>query len=219
MNRIVEYAQFPYRAPIVLVFASVWVRSLVSKKIETRNVAIVAGTYILLSILVISNKTVLYTTSVLPMLCILAAVNTDELLRVPRVIGERIRLIFHSGYLRRIARYRIIRSPLPEPKLAGDAKLLWRNRNCSYTETIKQLQTVIPPDARVWGSITFWFGFQHQPLPRNTPISGRSIHSNQRARSQGTRNMGKGFLEIRAGRCERGHRKTGTLVAEFPENR
>ena len=178
--------------------------------------AIVAGTYILLSILVISNKTVLYTTSVLPMLCILAAVNTDELLRVPRVIGERIRRIFHSGYFRESLGIGLF-VLLSLNQLAGDAKLLWRNRNCSYTETIKQLQTVIPPDARVWGSITFWFGFQHQPLRtqythlREVDTFKPRVHDHG-----GRRNMGKGFLEIRAGRCGRGHRKTGDARCRVP---
>ena len=217
-NRIVEYAQFPYRAPIVLVFASVWVRSLVSKKIETRNVAIVVGMYILLSILVISNKTVLYTTSVLPMLCILAAVNTDELLGAPHAFGERIRRIFHSGYFRESLGIGLF-VLLSLNQLAGDARLLWHNRNCSYTETIKQLQTVIPPDARVWGSITFWFGFQHQPLrTQYTHLREVDTFKPEYMITGDTEIWGKDFWKSVRDDADAVIKERGTLVAEFPEN-
>ena len=217
-NRIVEYAQFPYRAPIVLVFASVWVRSLVSKKIETRNVAIVVGMYILLSILVISNKTVLYTSSVLPMLCVLAAVNTDELLGAPQEFGERIRRIFHSGYFRESLGVGLF-VLLSLNQLAGDTRLLWRNRNCSYTETIKQLQTVIPPDARVWGSITFWFGFQHQPLrTQYTHLREVDTFKPEYMITGDAEIWGKDFWKSVRDDADAVIEKRGTLVAEFPEN-
>ena len=161
-NRILEYAQFPYRLPIVLIFASAWLWSIFSKVTATRNLAIVVGVHAILSFLIISNKTVLYTTSILPLLCILTAVGIDELMGESRSMIARLKNIFRLPYWRESIAVGLF-IILSLNQIAGDARLLWRNRNCSYTDTIHRLQSVIPAHARVWGSLTFWFGFQRQP--------------------------------------------------------
>jgi hypothetical protein len=144
-NRIVEYAQFPYRVPIVLILAFAWLLSIFSKIREARNLAIVVGIHAILSFLIISNKTVLYSTSLLPLLCVLAAVGIFRLIYWRESIAVGLFVVLSLN------------------QIAGDMNLLWRNRNCSYTETVHRLQSVIPVHARVWGSLTFWFGFHQQP--------------------------------------------------------
>lgn len=161
-NRIVEYTQFPYRVPIVFILAFAWLFSMFSKIREARNLAIVAGIHAILSLLIISNKTVLYSTSILPLLCILAAVGIDELLGESRSMAERIRNIFRLPYWRESIAVGLF-VVLSLNQIAGDMSLLWRNRNCSYTQTVHRLQSVIPVNARVWGPLTFWFGFPQQP--------------------------------------------------------
>ena len=161
-RRIVEYSQFPYRIPIVFILAFAWLYSLFSKINEARNIAIVITIHAILSILIISNKTVLYSTSILPLLCILAAVSIDKLLGESRSIAGRLKNIFRLPYWRESIAVGLF-VLLSVNQLAGDVSLLWRNRNCSYTETIQRLQAVIPANARVWGSLTFWFGFHQQP--------------------------------------------------------
>jgi hypothetical protein len=161
-KRIVEYAQFPYRVPIVFILAFAWLFSMYSKKREARNVAIVVGIHAILSFLIISNKTVLYSTSILPLLCILAAVGIDELLGESRSMAARLKNIFRLPCWRESIAVGLF-VVLSLNQSAGDVSLLWRNRNCSYTETVRRLQSVIPADARVWGSLTFWFGFHQQP--------------------------------------------------------
>ena len=161
-NRIVEYAQFPYRVPILLILAFAWLFSMFSKSREARNVAIVVAIHAILSFLIISNKTVLYSTSILPLLCILAAVGIDELLGESRSMTERFKNIFRLPYWRESIAVGLF-VLLSLNQTAGDLSLLWRNRNCSYTETVHRLQSVIPAHARVWGSLTFWFGFHQQP--------------------------------------------------------
>ncbi|MGC8898771.1 MAG: ArnT family glycosyltransferase [Bacteroidota bacterium] len=46
---------------------------------------------------------------------------------------------------------------------AGDVALIYRNRNCDYEQTLAALRAAIPFNARVWGSMTFWFAFYNQP--------------------------------------------------------
>ena len=217
-NRILEYTQFPFRASIVFVFAGVWFRSVMSAKKETRYLAIAVATHILLSFLIISNKTVLYTTSVLPMLCTLAAVTVDDLMGAPKAFVERLKGMLHSRHLRESLGLGLF-VILSLNQCAGDTRLLWRNRNCSYNETIGQLQSVIPGDAKVWGSITFWFGFQHQPLRTQYTYLREVDNFKPDYMITGDAEIwGKDFWKPVRDQADALARERGTLVAEFPEN-
>ena len=162
-SRIVDYAQFPFRVPSIVIFAFFGITSIGSKKKEVRYVAIAVCVQAFLSFLLITNKTIYYSTSVLPLLCILTAYGIDTLLREPQKAAVRIKRIFSSAFWRESAGV-VIFLVLSLNQLAGDVSLMWRHRNCSYEDTIHRLQAVIPSNARVWGSMTFWFGFYEQPF-------------------------------------------------------
>ncbi len=217
-NRFLEYTQFPFRLPIVLLFAGVWIRSAFFAKRESRYLAIAVGTHVLLSFLIISNKTVLYTTSVLPMLCILAAAAADDSMGAPKVLTERLKNVFRSRYVRESLGAGLV-VLLSLNQMAGDARLLWRNRNCSYSETINELQSAIPPGARVWGSITFWFGFQHQPLrTQYTHLREVNTFKPEYMITGDAEIWGKEFWKPVRDQAEAIAGERGTLVAEFPES-
>jgi len=217
-NRILEYTQFPFRVPIVVAFVGVWLRSVMSKKRETLYIGIAVETHILLSLLMISNKTVLYTTSVLPMLCILAAVTVDDMIGAPKVIAARLKDMLSSRHMRQSLGVGLF-IILSLNQCAGDSQLLWRNRNCSYDKTIGQLQTAIPRDAKVWGSITFWFGFQHQPLrTQYTQLREVSTFKPDYMITGDAEIWGKDFWKPVRDRADSLARERGSLVAELPEN-
>ena len=48
-------------------------------------------------------------------------------------------------------------------QFGGDAWAVWGSRNCSYPQFINQVRNLVPPGARVWGTMTFWFGFYDHP--------------------------------------------------------
>jgi len=135
----------------------------VSKKKETRYVAIAICVHAFLSFLLITNKTIYYSTSVLPLLCILTASGIDELLQGSQKTMVRLRKVLVRPFWRESAAGFLL-FLLSLNQIAGDASLVWRHRNCSYEDTIHRLHAVIPPTARVWGSMTFWFGFYGQPF-------------------------------------------------------
>ena len=162
-DRIVDYAQFPFRVPSILIFAYFWITSIVSKKKETRYIAIAISVHAFLSFLLITNKTIYYSTSVLPLLCILTASGIDELLGQSQKVMARLERILSFPFWRESAGVAVF-FILSLNQIAGDANLLWRHRDCSYVDTINRLHAVIPSNARVWGSMTFWYGFYGQPF-------------------------------------------------------
>jgi len=214
-KRIVEYAQFPNRAPIILILLTSWIFSFLSKKEEARYVAIMVVVHASLSFLLIWNKTILYSTSILPLLCILTAYTIDSLLGSSQTVMVRMRKIFSWQYWRETTAAGLF-IILSLNQLGGDARLVWRNRDCSYSKTIQQLQSVIPKDARVWGSMTFWFGFYQQPY-RSQYTYFRELDSfkPQYMITGDPEVWGKDFwLPVRE-KAEETVRSRGTLVAEF----
>ena len=206
------------QVPIVVIFASAWAYSLLSKGREGRNTAIVIGAQALFSFLLIPSKTIFYSTSILPPLCILTAVAADDLLGEPQVILIRLKRIVQLHYWREsLAAVAFIVLSLNQ--IAGDASLLWDQRNCSYSETVRLLQSVIPPNARVWGSITFWYGFQRQPFRcQYTYLREADSFKPEYMITGDAEVWGKDFwLPVRE-KADEIIKRRGTLVAEFPKN-
>ena len=216
--RLKEYAQFPYRVPILLLFAAVWFQSLRSKRTETQYLAVVVAVNVILLFLLISNKTVLYFTSILPILCILTAASVDGFLDAQKPFGAGLKGILDPR-MRRESVGVVLFIVLSANQLAGDANLLWRNKDCSYTETIRQLHTAIPPNAKVWGSMTFWFGFYQQPF-RAHATGLRELESfKPEYMITGDREVwGKEFWKAVREKADDVIERRGTLVAELPES-
>lgn len=217
-DRIVEYTQFPFRVPIVLIFAFFWLASIVSKKREKRYIAIVICVHAILSFLLITNKTIYYSTSVLPLLCILTASGIDELLGDSQKVTVHLRTIFSSRYWRELVGVCVF-IVLSLNQIAGDASLVWRHRNCSYTETIHRLQAAIPSNARVWGSMTFWFGFYRQPFrTQYTYLRDLDSFKPEYMITGDPEVWGKDSWKSIREKAEETVKLRGTLVSELPAN-
>ena len=217
-SRLLEYTRFPSRVAIVIIFIYVWFFSLFSKKREVRNIAIVLGVQAFFSFLLITSKTIFYSTSVLPLLCILTAATTDDLLGEPLAVMVRLKRIAQLNYWRESLAV-LVFIVLSLNQLAGDTSLLWEQRNCSYAETVRLLQSSIPPNARVWGSITFWYGFQHQPF-RSQYTYLREVESfkPEYMITGDTEVWGKDFWATVRQKANETIKQRGTLIAELPKN-
>jgi hypothetical protein len=217
-DRIVEYAQFPFRVPIILILTFFWLASIVSKKKEKRYLAVVICVHAILSFLLITNKTIYYSTSVLPLLCILAASSIDELLGDAQKVTVRLKRIFSSRCWRESVGVCVF-ILFSLNQIAGDASLLWRHRNCSYTETIHRLQAVIPSNTRVWGSMTFWFGFYRQPFrTQYTYLRDLDSFKPEYMITGDPEVWGKDSWKSIREKAEETVRLRGTLVSELPAN-
>ena len=217
-NRVVEYAQFPNRVLLILVYSIGWIAALFSKRKEARYLAIMVASHALLSLALLANKTIFYSTSILPLLCILTANTADEWLGGTKSLVVRLRQIYSRQFWLPSASLALV-ILFSLNQLGGNVSLVWRHRNCSYSETIEKLQSVIPRNARVWGSITFWFGFYQQPY-RSQYTHFRELETfKPEYMITGDQEVwGKEFwLEVRE-KAEQTAQSRGTLVAEFPEN-
>ena len=217
-NRVVEITQFPYRLPVVLIFIAVWFLSVRSKDTATRYIALVVGVHALLSFLMIASKSVVYASSILPMLCILIAVAVDRELGDSFSVRQVMKNAFDSHHLRQFLAILLILA-ISVNQLAGDVRLLWRNKDCSYSETVERLQSVIPQKARVWGSITFWFAFQHQPMrSQYTYLREVDTFRPEYMVTGDTEVWGKEFWRPVREKADSLIGQRGSLIATFPEN-
>ena len=161
-QRVAEYAQFPDRVLLILFYILGWTFSFRSRSKEIRYLGFIVGIQAILSFLLISNKTILYSATILPFLCLLLAELADRWLGEYRPLLTMLKQGMTKGHAWQTA---VLAGILlfSSNQIAGDSALLWRQRDCSYRATIAGLQEIIPQDARVWGSMAFWFGFYHQP--------------------------------------------------------
>ena len=217
-GRVLEYMRFPSRAAIVAIFIFAWIYSVISQKREARTIAVVVGLEALGSFLIISSKTVFYSTSVLPLLCILSAFVTDRWLGERRTPAQYFSGVFHPQH-RRTLLAAILFAVLTLNQLGGDASLLWQQRNCSYRETLRLLQSAIPPGTRVWGSITFWFGFQHQPFrSQYTYMNDIYTFKPEYIITGDAETWGKDIWAPVRARAEEVITQRGLLIAELPQS-
>ena len=160
-RRLVDYVQFPTRLPILLIYIFGIAIGIRSKNRTVRLVLVIASVEFLLSVAIISDKSTLYATSFLPLPIILLAKYLDD--AVPHFGEDADGSPFLSRFRTGSSLLAIsILGVFTLNQLAGDAYLLCKDRQCSYSNVIAELQRSIPPDSRVWGSTTFWFAFYKQ---------------------------------------------------------
>jgi len=156
-QRFLQYVAFPYRVLIVAVSLLAVVMLIFYRKrynqltrwfLITPLVA-----YILIFFLLNSNKTIHYMVLLSPWLAGAIAAVAGLLLGsfTPwRISTFRtfVAIAIFAAFLN---------------SAAGDVALVYRNRNCDYEQTLAALRAAIPLNARVWGSMSFWFAFYNQP--------------------------------------------------------
>ncbi len=159
-RRLVDYVQFPFRLPILLIYIFGIATGFRSENKIVKLVLITAGVEFFFSVMFISDKSILYATTFLPLPIMLLAKYLDEALPHFRknVDGSFLSPFRTGSSLLAIS----ILGVFTLNQLVGDAYLLYENRQCSYSNVIAELHQSTPPDSRVWGSMTFWFAFYKQ---------------------------------------------------------
>jgi hypothetical protein len=161
-RRLVEFIQFPYRILVVTMYIYLLVRSFFSQHAIIKSVLIFIAVEFILSVALISNKSILYSSTFLPLLIILAAKYFDD--NLPDLGTSKVNILLSKIKVNnRFVLAIILFCTLSLNQLVGNAYLLWSNRYCSYAKIISNLRDSVPHDARVWGSMTFWFAFREQP--------------------------------------------------------
>ncbi len=161
-QRVVDFTRFPERLPVLLVYIYALVVSLRSGNRIIRYVLITAVVEFILSVAIIANKSPLYASTYLPLLIILLAKYLDD--NLPRTGGKVHFPYFQEGWHSKsslAALFILVIFSLNQ--VGGDAYLLWKSRDCSYSHVLTYLDDTIPRGSRVWGSMTFWFAFHDQP--------------------------------------------------------
>ena len=161
-QRFVELYRFPQRLFIGACYFGAWILAFRARDRFIRRIALILLVEGLLSFLIILNKSVLYATTIVPLVCILAAYLFDQTvhpafqLRAPKTSSPRLPFTkSHAALLLALA--------VSLNQIAGNVYLLWTNRDCSYNDLSQKLQTAIPPHSSVWGSMAFWFALQDHP--------------------------------------------------------
>ncbi|HTX17330.1 MAG TPA: glycosyltransferase family 39 protein [Bacteroidota bacterium] len=216
-KRVVEYAQFPDRVLLIPLYLLGWIFSFSSKRKEIRYLGLIVGIQAVFSFLLISNKTILYSSTILPLLCVLLAELADRTLGGKELLSARVKKALTKGHvMQTVALAGVLL--FSANQLAGDATLLWRQRDCSYEQTIAELREVIPPESRVWGSMAFLFGFYQQPYRTQYTRFHELENFKPEYLITGDREVwGKdSWRDVREA-AEKLAATRGTLVKEFPE--
>lgn len=161
-QRVLDYMQFPFRLPILLIYIFAIIEGIRSGNKNVKFLMIIIVVEFLLSMAIISNKSTLYATTFLPFVIVLLAKYLDDALpHSSKGIGSASLSSNHRGRSSLLAIS--ILGVFVLNQVIGDAYLLYKNRRCSYSQVVSEFHRVIPPDARVWGSMSFWFAFYNQP--------------------------------------------------------
>ncbi|MBL0344077.1 glycosyltransferase family 39 protein [Candidatus Villigracilis affinis] len=164
LERYGSYIFFPYRLLIFLIqFLAIgyafykWTDGL------NRAMLIFIFVHVLLFPILISAKTSRYLTVLMPVVIILVVRMVWEMAGWPYDIN----LSGMSASIMKLNRSVLIPVALIlilfANQVGGDVWAVWKSRDCSFAPFISQLRLLIPSDAKVWGPMTFWFGFYDHP--------------------------------------------------------
>ncbi len=147
------FLQAPYRIHIALISILVIGRSLLSRDRTLRALGICCVLQLLFFIFVNNSvSSVRYMTPLIPIVAVIAGQWTHALFTnrvAPGILQPRALLAV------------TIVVGLGLSQIAGNGLYLWRARSADYVATVESLNELIPPDSRVYGSITFWLGLRN----------------------------------------------------------
>lgn len=165
IERYRSYIAFPYRTGVFLVQAGiVLLTALRSRDALDRALVVFIGVHLVLFPLLVVARTSRYFTVLMPAVAILLARwlwGAATELRKNRAAGGISALHAHRALL---AMGLIACALYAANQMAGDAWTVWRTRGYPYSEVAQKLSSVVPPGAKVWGSITYWYAFQDHPF-------------------------------------------------------
>ncbi|MBU0743249.1 glycosyltransferase family 39 protein [bacterium] len=160
-RRYTLYVFFPKRAFIALLEGVALVYALASRSRSLRLLGILVAVHLVLFPFLIVNRTARYFTVLMPFVSILVARLMMDLAGNPRSLVDLRRSITGGRRLGLVAV--LLGLMYFGNQLGGNAWLVYKHRHNEYYSFIEKLDAHIPDGARIWGSITFWFGFKDNP--------------------------------------------------------
>jgi len=163
LERYASYIFFPYRLLIFFMQSAAVIFALRRRDRLDKAILIIIFVHLVLFPLLISHRTSRYLTVLMPFMAILVVKM------VWNIAGWSFGISWHDSWsaikkLRFSALGAIaLAMVFFANQLGGDAWAMRRANNCGYSPFIKQIREIVPPDARVWGTMTFWFGFYDHP--------------------------------------------------------
>ena len=155
LDRYREYVFFPYRVVTVLVEAIFIILSLRLKDRLSRFAQLVIVVHLLIFPILIVHRSSRYFLPLIPFVIIL-------IIQILEALDQHTLRSFIAGFST-TSRIRqgvcVGLTVLLVWQLVGNPVMAMEKRGGDYDSLLAELRTFVPPGARVWGSMIFWFGF------------------------------------------------------------
>lgn len=164
LERYSSYIFFPYRLPIFLI-QIIAVGYAIYKKADKVNqtLLIFIFVHVVLFPILISSKTSRYLTVLMPAVTILVIKMVWDIagwsytITLPTILSSITKLN------RNLLISAVLVLTLIINQTGGDVWAILKSRDCSFPPFISQVRDLVPSGAKVWGPMTFWFGFYDHP--------------------------------------------------------
>jgi hypothetical protein len=164
LERYISYIFFPYRLPIFLIqLFSIGYAIYKRGDKFNRIFLIFIFVHVVLFPILISTKYSRYLTVLMPAVIVLVIKMVWDIAGWSYDID--LPAIFAS--IKKLNRKVMVSTALALVLFAnqagGDIWVVWQSRDCSFPPFISQVRSLVPSGAKVWGPMTFWFGFYDHP--------------------------------------------------------
>lgn len=160
LERYTSYVFFPYRLAIFLIQIVAICYAFYKRSDKfNKSFLIFIFVQVLLFPILISDKTSRYLTVLMPVVTILVVkmvwgiANWSSDINLSAILTSITKL--HLTTLIPIALALI----LFFNQLGGDVWAVWQSRDCSFSPFMTQVRNFVPFGKKVWGPMTYWFGF------------------------------------------------------------
>lgn len=164
LERYSSYIFFPYRLPIFLIqILAIGFAFYKRNDRLNRSLLIFTFVHVVLFLILISAKTSRYLTVLMPMMSILVMKMIWGMAGWSH--GTLWPAMFSSitQWNRKVLVSVALAVVFFANQAGGDVWAVWKSRDCTFPPFISQVRQLVPADAKVWGPMTFWFGFYDHP--------------------------------------------------------
>jgi len=164
IERYKSYIFFPYRLPIFLIQILAVVNAIFKKDDKiNRPLLIFIFTHVVLFPILISAKTSRYMTVLMPIVTLLVVKMIWEIAGWSYETSLQSFLSSVSKPNRATIISVFLGLVLFVNQAGGNAWAVWQSRDFLFSPFISQVRELVPSDEKVWGPMTFWFGFYDHP--------------------------------------------------------
>lgn len=159
IDRYMRYINFPNRFPLFLIQVAAGISAMKRKDRFDKTIMVIIAVHIALFPILISNRTPRYLTVLMPFITILVVKMIRDIIH--RQKSPEPRSTSKLAKKNRTATIGAVALAIVyfANQAGGNAFSIWRTKGCGYSNFIKQVREIVPPHSKVWGTMTFWYGF------------------------------------------------------------